>query len=50
MLAGIIGYYATAEGAQSEYARPLLAQARGELGPLVALTLPVWRKWRTSHN
>jgi tetraprenyl-beta-curcumene synthase len=50
MLAGIIGYYATAQGAQSEYARPLIAQARAQLGPLVGLTLPVWRKLRTSHN
>ncbi len=50
MLAGIIGYYATAEGGQSEYARALIAQARGQLGPLVALSTAVWRKWRTSHN
>lgn len=50
ILAGIIGYYASAEGADSQYARPLIAEARKALGPLVALTTAVWRKWRTAHN
>jgi tetraprenyl-beta-curcumene synthase len=50
MLAGIVSYYATAEGARSDYARPLIATARGALGPLVALTSVVWKTWRAAHD
>jgi tetraprenyl-beta-curcumene synthase len=49
MCSGVVAYYASAAGARSELARPVLARLRRELGPLLAPTLLVMRAWRLAR-
>lgn len=46
-LAGAIAYWSSAPGASNDFARPLLADLRGELRVLVLPPMVVMRVWRT---
>jgi hypothetical protein len=50
MLAGVAGYYASAPGADSEFARPILAELNATLKPLISPTLVVMRLWRLARR
>jgi tetraprenyl-beta-curcumene synthase len=50
VLVGVVAYYCTAPGANSELARPLVAQLRRELRPLLSPTLALMRGWRTARR
>jgi len=45
-LVGVASYYISAPGASSDFARPVTAQLRTELRPLITPTLAVMRAWR----
>jgi tetraprenyl-beta-curcumene synthase len=50
MLAGVIAYYTSTEGARGELARPLVAQLHRDLAPLIAPTLMFMRMWRLAKR
>lgn len=50
ILTGVAAYYASAPGARSELARPLVAQMRRNMGPLISPTLAVMRAWRLARG
>jgi hypothetical protein len=49
-LVGIVAYYASAPGASSAFARPVMAPVRKELRPLMTPTLAVMRAWRLAKR
>ena len=49
-LSGAVAYYASAPGASSDLARPVMAQLKEELGPLVSPPLLVTRAWRAAKR
>ena len=50
ILVGVVGYYASAPGAQNALARPVVARLRKELSPLMSPTLAVMRTWRSTRR
>ncbi|HWG07476.1 MAG TPA: DUF2600 family protein [Solirubrobacteraceae bacterium] len=50
LLTGVVGYYASAPGADGEPARGVTAQLRHELGPLMSATLGMMRAWRRGRR
>jgi tetraprenyl-beta-curcumene synthase len=50
LLVGVVGYYGSAAGARSAVARPVLAELRAELRPLLSPTLAVMRAWRAAKQ
>ena len=50
LLIGVVAYYSSAPGAESELARPVIARLRRELAPLIAPTLAVMRAWRGARR
>ena len=49
-LVGVVAYYASAPGASSAFARPVMAPVRKELRPLMTPTLAVMRAWRLAKR
>lgn len=49
-LVGVVAYYTSAPEANGEFARPLTANIRRELGPLIAPTLAFLRAWRLARR
>jgi tetraprenyl-beta-curcumene synthase len=49
-LAGAVAYWCSAPGARGEFARPVLADLRRELQPLVFVPLLLMRAWRASKS
>jgi tetraprenyl-beta-curcumene synthase len=50
LLAGVVAYYGSAPGADSELAGPVVARLREELRPLVSPTLAIMRGWRAARR
>jgi tetraprenyl-beta-curcumene synthase len=50
MLAGAVAFWASAPGARSDLARPVVARLRRALGPLVSPPLAVMRIWRAVRS
>ncbi len=50
ILTGVVAYYASSPGARSEFARPLVAQLRRSLQPLITPALAVMRAWRLARS
>ena len=46
MLAGVVAYFTSNPGAQSELARPIVERLHAELRPLITPTLALMRAWR----
>jgi hypothetical protein len=47
-LTGVVAYYATASGAEGEFARPIIGALRAQLGDLLTPALALMRRWRGS--
>jgi tetraprenyl-beta-curcumene synthase len=50
LLTGVVAYYSSAPGCESELARPVIDRVRRELGPLIYATLAVMRAWRGARR
>ncbi len=50
LLAGVVAYYSSAPGAESEFARSAIDRLRRELAPLISPTLAVMRTWRIARR
>jgi tetraprenyl-beta-curcumene synthase len=50
ILTGVVAYYASAPGAGSDLARPVVAELRRNLQPLISPTLAVMRAWRLAKR
>jgi hypothetical protein len=50
ILVGVVAYYSSAPGAESELAGPAIAQLRRELAPLVSPTRAIMRAWRGARQ
>jgi hypothetical protein len=49
-LAGIVAYYGTGTGAGSEFAKPVAAQLKAQLGALIGPALATMRAWRLAKE
>ncbi len=49
-LTGVVAYYASAPGARSPQAKPVMVAVRAELRPLIAPTLALMRTWRLAKR
>ncbi len=49
-LVGVAAYYISAPTADSDFARPVTRQVRGELKPLITPTLAIMRGWRAAKR
>jgi hypothetical protein len=49
-LSGVVAYYATAPGAEGEFARPIIGGLRAQLGGLLTPALALMRRWRGSQQ
>jgi tetraprenyl-beta-curcumene synthase len=49
-LTGVVAYYATAPGADSEFARPAIAELQAQLGDLLAPAVVLMRRWRQAKR
>ena len=50
LLTGVVAYYSSAPGAESETARPVLSRLGRELSPLMTPTLALMRAWRSTRR
>lgn len=50
LFVAVVGYYGSERGAASDLARPVIAQVRRELRPMIGPTLAVMRAWRAARR